>query len=72
MWTLFMDGPQGANCERYPDAGGRLRQVHSLQMTEHFIVVPETNYMSDPCVRVQRNISQVGDHLDMMSVVNRG
>ena len=54
-----MDPTQGANCERYPDAGGRLRQVHSLQMTEHFVVIPETNYMADPCVRVQRNISQV-------------
>ena len=47
-----------ANCETYPDGGGRLRQVHSVQMTEHFVVIPETNYMYDPCVRVQRNISQ--------------
>ena len=30
-------------------------------MTEHFVVIPETNYMTDPCVRVQRNISQVGE-----------
>ena len=42
-----------ASCERYPDGSGRLRQVHSVQMTEHFIIIPETNYMYDPCVRVQ-------------------
>ena len=41
-------------------------------MTEHFVVIPETNYMTDPCVRVQRNISQVGEHLDMTSAVGWG
>jgi len=37
--------------EVYPDPEARLRQVHSVQMTENFIVVPETSYMYDPCVR---------------------
>jgi len=37
--------------EVYPEPEARLRQVHSVQMTENFIVVPETSYMYDPCVR---------------------
>ena len=56
--SLCVCPDDGGNCERYPDGDGRLRQVHSVQMTEHFIVIPETNYMTDPCVRVQRNVSQ--------------
>jgi len=36
----------------YPNPKARLRQVHSIQSTENFIVVPETSYMYDPCVRL--------------------
>merc|ERR1719361_2343142 len=36
----------------YPDPEARLRQVHTVQSTENFIVVPETSYMYDPCVRL--------------------
>merc|ERR1719402_194110 len=48
---------EGGMCDRYPDGSGRLRQVHSFFITEQFIVVPETNYMFDPCVRKGRNDS---------------
>merc|ERR1712130_1034310 len=36
----------------YPDPEGRLRQVHTVQMTENFIVVPETSYMYNPCINL--------------------
>jgi len=46
--------------EVYPDPAGRLRQIHSLQMTENYVVVAETSYMYDPCVRKFWNDSQAG------------
>merc|ERR1712055_984471 len=44
----------------YPDPEARLRQVHTVQMTEHFIVVPETSYMYDPCVRMFYDPAKAG------------
>jgi len=46
--------------EVYPDPNGRLRQIHSLQVTENYVVVAETSYMYDPCVRKFWNDSQAG------------
>jgi len=44
----------------YPDPNGRLRQIHSLQMTENYVIAAETSYMYDPCVRKFWNDSQAG------------
>ena len=33
----------------YPDPNGRLRYMHAFQMTDNYIVLPETSYMYDPC-----------------------
>jgi len=46
--------------EPYPDPDARLRQVHTVQMTQNFIVVPETSYMYDPCVRVNYDPAKAG------------
>ena len=37
---------------RYPDPDARLRQMHSLQTTESFVILAENNYMYDPCERI--------------------
>jgi len=41
----------------YPDPEGRLRNIHSFQMTENYIIIPETSYMHDPCTWVFHNDS---------------
>ena len=34
---------------RYPDPEARLRQMHSLQTTQRYVILAENNYMYDPC-----------------------
>jgi len=47
--------------EVYPgDQKGRLRQIHSIQSTENYVVVVDTSYAFDPCTRIFWNISQSG------------
>merc|ERR1711953_1386228 len=46
--------------EPYPDPDARLRQVHTVQMTENFVVVPETSYMYDPCVAINYDPAKAG------------
>ena len=46
--------------EVYPDPKGRLRNIHSFQMTENYIIIPETSYMFDPCTWVFHNDSISG------------
>jgi len=46
--------------EVYPDPEGRLRYIHAFQMTENYIVIPETSYMYDPCTWVFENESISG------------
>jgi len=58
--------------EVYPDPDGRLRQIHSLQMTENYVITAETSYMYDPCVRKFRNASVPGwlDEYNYENTVN--
>jgi len=41
--------------EVYPDPEGRLRNIHAIQMTENYVIIPETSYMYDPCTWVFKN-----------------
>ena len=41
----------------YPDPDARLRNIHALQMSENYVVVPETSYLYDPCTKIYRNAS---------------
>ena len=42
---------------RYPEPDARLRNIHSIQMSENFVIVPETSYLYDPCTKMNRNKS---------------
>ena len=39
---------------------GRLRNIHSFQLTENYIVIPETSYLQDPCSWVQPESNVTG------------
>ena len=40
---------------RYPDSTGRMKNVHSVQITKDYFVIPETSYLQDPCHWVYNN-----------------
>ena len=35
--------------QRYPDAGSRMKNVHSVHITKDYFIIPETSYLQDPC-----------------------
>ena len=37
--------------EVYPDFNARLRNIHSIQMSENYVIVPESSYLYDPCTK---------------------
>ena len=44
----------------YPDPNARLRNIHALQISENFVVIPEPSYLYDPCTQIYRNDSISG------------
>jgi len=46
--------------EVYPDPEGRYRNIHSFQLTENFVIIPETSYMHDPCTWIFEDESKTG------------
>ena len=44
--------------EVYPEPDARLRNIHAFQMSENYVIVPETSYLYDPCTKVFWNISE--------------
>ena len=45
--------------EVYPELDARLRNIHAIQMSENYVIVPESSYLFDPCVLVYPN--ETGD-----------
>ena len=41
--------------EVYPDPDARLKNLHAIQMSENYVIVPETSYLADPCIKRYRN-----------------
>ena len=35
--------------EVYPELDARLRNIHAIQMSENYVIVPESSYLFDPC-----------------------
>ena len=46
--------------QRYPDAAGRIGNMHSLQITRDYVIMPETSNLHDPCTWVFNNESIPG------------